>query len=494
MRNKKLMLNTVTSLLLKIITIICGFILPKLMLKTYGSAVNGLMNSIAQFLTIISFLELGIGAVVKSALYRPLATGDIESTSRIVSSAQKFFERLAMIFGGYVVILALIYPELVIQKFDFLFTATLIIVLSIHSFTQNYLGIVDGLLIGADQLGYIRYILQIIAMVLNTGLSVILIRCGQSVHVVKGMAAAVYCIVPLGQRLYINKHYRLNRKIKYKGEPIAQKWNGIAQHVAAVVLDSTDNIVLTVFSTLENVSIYSVYHLVVFGINELVGSLTNGVQALLGELWARQEKTELTRTFEWTEWIIHTVTVFVFGCTTILITPFVQVYTKGVTDANYFQPLFGVSIALANMLSCLRDPYIMMVLAAGHYRQTQKSYIIATLINVVFSIVTVSQFGLIGVAIGSLMAMLYHMVWLAYYTMKNLLHQSFHGFFKQVFIDTMSFGLAAMLSQSFDLSAVNYFAWVVLAIKVAFVWLGVIIVVNFFFYHEKMAEIMRIKK
>ena len=232
----------------------------------------------------------------------------------------------------------------------------------------------------------------------------------------------------------------------------------------------------------------------VFGINELVGSLTNGVQALLGELWARQEKTELTRTFEWTEWIIHTVTVFVFGCTTILITPFVQVYTKGVTDANYFQPLFGVSIALANMLSCLRDPYIMMVLAAGHYRQTQKSYIIATLINVVFSIVTVSQFGLIGVAIGSLMAMLYHMVWLAYYTMKNLLHQSFHGFFKQVFIDTMSFGLAAMLSQSFGLNAVNYFAWVVLAIKVAFVWLGVIIVVNFFFYHEKMAEIMRIKK
>ena len=494
MQNNRLLINTITSLLLKVITIVCGFILPQLMLKTFGSAVNGLINSIAQFLTVISFLELGIGSVVQTALYKPLAKKDAENISKIVSSAHKFFRRLAIIFVIYVAVLIVVYPTFVDRGFGFGFTATLILIISINSFAQNYLGIVDGLLISADQYGYIRYTLQIAAMLLNTVLSVILIKCGCSVHVVKGAAACVHCILPVCQRKFVRKHYQIDTKITYDKEPIAQKWNGIAQHIAAVVLDSTDNIVLTVFSTLENVSIYSVYHLVVFGIKQLVGSLTNGVQAHLGELWAKQEKNELVKMFEWTEWTIHTVTIFVFGCTTMLITPFVRVYTAGVTDANYIQPLFGVILSLANALHCLRYPYSIMVHAAGHFKQTQRSYIVSTVLNLVISIVAATRFGLIGVAIGTLIGMLYHTIWLAYYTMKNLLHQSFHGFFKQVFIDTMSFGLAAMLSQSFGLNAVNYFAWVVLAIKVAFVWLGVIIVVNFFFYHEKMAEIMRIKK
>ena len=58
----------------------------------------------------------------------------------------------------------------------------------------------------------------------------------------------------------------------------------IAQHVAAFILDGTDNIVLTVFSTLTNVSIYSVYHLIIYGVKNLFLSLMNGIQSLIGEM------------------------------------------------------------------------------------------------------------------------------------------------------------------------------------------------------------------
>ena len=73
---KKLVINTTTSVLLQITTVICGFILPRLMLEYYGSEVNGLVQSIAQFLYVISFLELGVGQVIQSNLYKPLSTGD----------------------------------------------------------------------------------------------------------------------------------------------------------------------------------------------------------------------------------------------------------------------------------------------------------------------------------------------------------------------------------------------------------------------------------
>ena len=72
------------------LTIIFGLILPRLYLKYYGSVTNGLINSISQFLNIISLLELGIGTIVESALYKPLAEKNISQISAIVVSAKKF--------------------------------------------------------------------------------------------------------------------------------------------------------------------------------------------------------------------------------------------------------------------------------------------------------------------------------------------------------------------------------------------------------------------
>lgn len=72
-RNSLLFRNTISGLLLQVVTVLCGFILPRAILKIYGSGVNGLINSITQFLQMIAFAELGMGAVAQSALYKPLA-------------------------------------------------------------------------------------------------------------------------------------------------------------------------------------------------------------------------------------------------------------------------------------------------------------------------------------------------------------------------------------------------------------------------------------
>lgn len=99
----------------------------------------------------------------------------------------------------------------------------------------------------------------------------------------------IYIVRPIVLAIYVKRHYKLNWKIQYEGEPIKQKWNGVAQHVSAVILDGTDNIVLTIFSGLKAVSVYSVYNLVVSGVKQLLLSMTNGIQSLIGELWAKKE-------------------------------------------------------------------------------------------------------------------------------------------------------------------------------------------------------------
>lgn len=493
-RKKRLVLNTVTSLAFQCATIICGFIVPRLVLQSFGSEVNGLVNSIKQFLAFISFLELGVGSVVQSSLYKPLSEKDQVSVSRIITSAQRFFRKIAFILLAYIVLLMLTYQHISNQEFGWFYTATLIAAMGISSFAQYYFGLVDRLLLTADQRGYIQYTAQTLTLVLNTIACFLLIRTGATIHIVKLTTSLIYLVRPLVLRIFVNKRYGIDRNAQYDVEPITQKWNGITQHIAAVVLDGTDNIVLTMFASLSDVSIYSVYHLVVYGVKQLFMSTMNGIQALFGELWAKQELNTLSDTFGWVEWVIHTSTVIIFGCTAMLVLPFVSVYTRGVSDADYWQPLFAVLITLANAGHCVRFPYSIMIIAGGHYKQTQHSYAIAALLNIVLSIFLVKTLGLVGVAIGTLVAMLYQTIWMAVYNSRNFIHWPMRNFIKQCFVDLVTILVAVLIASVLPLTYATYLEWLVLALKVFIIWIFGSFMVNVLFYKDKLRKFSAILK
>ena len=491
MKNKKILYNSISPLIYQSITIMCGFILPRLILNHFGTEINGLVNSIKQFLGAIAFLELGIGAVVQSSLYKPLANSDDVTVSKVIASADKFFRRLGWILAVYVLCMLIYYPMLVKQNFDFIFIDTLILVLSISSFVQYFFGIVNRLLLIADQKAYIQYIAQTVAVIINTLACYILIAFDCSVQIVYGMASIIYFFQPLAIHLYIKRNYSLNRKIYYDAEPIKQKWNGVAQHIAAVILDASNSIILTIFSTLTNVSIYAVYYLPIFGVRETIISMKNGVLSLIGNLWATQDLTELQKVFAWTEWLIHTGTTLIFTLTAVLIVPFVQVYTNGVTDANYIQPLFGVLFVIANSGQCLRLPYHVMILATGHYKQTQHNYIIAAVMNIVVSIICVKQFGLIGVTLGTLAAMVYQTVWMAWYNSKNFICWPMKNFAKQICVDVVSAVGIAFICAYYELHGIDYFSWIILAIKSTLSGIVVVCIINGIFYRNFMLKIAK---
>lgn len=494
-RGKKLALNTITSLALQIASVICGFILPRLILESFGSDVNGLVNSITQFLGVITLLDLGVGAVVQSALYKPLADNDTDMISKIYVSANKFFRRLAEILLVYVVLLMIFYPMLVNKSFGHMYTALLIAAICISSFAQYYFGIVNSLLLNADQRGYIQYVAQIITLILNTFACYIIIKLGASIQIVKLTTSLIFLLRPLFLVFYVKKHYSIDKKITYTEEPIKQKWNGMAQHFAAYVLSGTDNIVLTLFSTLSNVSIYSVYYMAIAGVRSALLSITNGFQSLIGEMLAKKETMKLNAFFGFVEWFLHTGTTLVFGCTGVLIVDFVRVYTYGINDADYIQPLFAVLITIANAGHCLRLPYNILILAAGHYKQTQSNYIIAMILNIVISIATVKMWGLIGVAIGTLIAMAYQTVWMAKYDSKNIICWPFKNFLKQCGVDAITVIIASLATFKIPMLSVSYVSWFLLAIEVFGIWLIISIVINTIFYRERVLSIfIRVKR
>jgi len=102
---KKIKMNSIWSLVYTIILLISGFILPRLIIYYYGSEVNGLVNSINQFLQVFTFLELGVAAVTKTSLYSSIAKNDFLQTNKIVSSASKFYRSIGRVLVVYILIL-----------------------------------------------------------------------------------------------------------------------------------------------------------------------------------------------------------------------------------------------------------------------------------------------------------------------------------------------------------------------------------------------------
>ena len=162
MRSKKAIYNVLTNLLLQLISIVYGFIVPKIIISNFGSNVNGLISSITQFLAYITLLESGFGPVVKSILYKPIASKDKNTIAKILKASEKFFKTISYIFIGYIIILSLIYSTLINNDYEFIYTFSLIIIISISTFAEYYFGMTYRLYLQAEQKAYIISLIQII--------------------------------------------------------------------------------------------------------------------------------------------------------------------------------------------------------------------------------------------------------------------------------------------------------------------------------------------
>lgn len=490
-RRQKLLLNTGTALVYQIVALICGFILPKQILLYFGSDVNGLVSSISRFLSVIVFMEMGVGPVIQSNLYKPLAEKDNDTISKIVVSAERFYKRIAYIFLVYIGFLVVLFPK-INSDFDYWFTASLIIIISISTFAQYYFGITYQVFLNADQKSYVQTSLQLLSVVLNTIVCLIMMQLGCSLHLMKLASAGVYVIRPIAQNIYVKRKYKINHSIQFEGEPIEQKWNGFAQHLTSVVSGEIDVVLLTLFSTYQNVSIYSVYFLVVNGITNMFMMAVSGLEALFGNMLAKKEDKLLLSTFEGVESVAHTAITIVYVATAILIAPFVSVYIKGVSDADaYYLPLFGTLLTCAYAAQCLRIPYFRMIKAAGHYKQTQVGSFIAMMINIVVSIVLVFKYGLLGVAVGTILAMLFYTLYVVWYLRKNIINRPFYHIVKHIIIDVIVAFLSCFATRWLTMGDASYFSWVKYAMVLTIIVASIGLAINGLVYRKDFSFVLR---
>lgn len=98
-RNKAMLVNGTASLVQQLVILICGLIVPRLVLKTFGSSANGMVSSVSQFISITSLIQGGITGASRVAFYAPVAKRDWKSVSVVYKTSQGFFHRFAAILS-----------------------------------------------------------------------------------------------------------------------------------------------------------------------------------------------------------------------------------------------------------------------------------------------------------------------------------------------------------------------------------------------------------
>lgn len=484
-RNKLLVYNSVITIFMQIVTMVCGLILPRAILSAFGSDVNGLVNSIVQFLSFITLLDGGLGGVIRAAYYKPLADNNTESISEIFATSNKFYRQIASVFVVYLFLLAFLFPVFSKEQFEYLYTFSLVLVISLVTLMQYYLGQTLKLLVFSDQHGYIHNITQIITTIVNTVLSVILINLNAGIHLVKLVAAITYLIQPIILSVYVKKHYNLDFKAKPSKYAISQRWDALARHIAFYIHSNTDIAILTVFTNFATVSVYSVYKIVVNGLTNLVAGIIGNTEATFGNMLASSDKDKFDDEFRTVDVISKIISTSCFSTCSILICRFVLIYTHGVNDADYYRPLFAIFLCASEWIYCLGLTYNNVIVSVGHFKQTTSIGIIEATINILLSIIFVFYFGITGVVVATVLAMTFKLIANVIYMRKNIYKVKLSFVFKSIISQMITVVICYCISMFLLPEISDYLGFVVVAIPTFFGSLFVSVVMNMVFCHRE---------
>lgn len=493
-RTSKFLKNSCAQFLYQGILMITGFVLPRVMLTCYGSQINGLVSSIGQFVSYFSLVEAGLSAATVYSLYKPLANKDYTQVSRIVCAAKNFYYKAGFLFFILVSALALVYPHIIDENTGLATTQITILV-----FVCSASGVLDFFLLSryralftADQKSYVISIAMMSSTICNVLVITAAALAQQSILLAKTLALVsilVKAIIIVG---YAKRHYSY---ISYKVEPdnvaLNKRWDALFQQILSTVQLGAPTIILTVVSRdLALVSVYAIYAMIASGIDSLLSIFVSGLAASFGEVIAKNEQETLKNAFKQFEIAYYCVITIIYSAAMVLIRPFVEIYTSGITDANYLVPVYAVLFIANGFFYNIKTPHGMLVLSAGLYKETRYRALIQALIAVIVGCILARPLGIIGVMIGMISSNVYRSIDLLFFIPKKVTHVSYLYTLKHWGIMLPVMALSFWVSITLPINAHSYTEWIIVAVLTTVVATVVVVALFMLFDFTTMKKVI----
>lgn len=485
-RTDKFVKNVVGSAILQLVTVVTGFISPRLMLTAFGSEINGITSSIMQFISYLTLVEAGLSNATVFALYKPLADGDIKARDSVISAAKISYYRIGLLFVGLSVGLAFIYPFIGEQSsLSYFEMFALVLVLCCNSTFNFFILAKYRTLLTADQCGYAVSLSNAIQLIVHLIIVYVTIGFGMGVVWVRGLGILSFFVTSLVLAIYTKRKYG---KIDYNAPPnmkaLDKRWDAMGLQIMGVVATGAPVVIMTAILDFKQISVYSIYNMIAGSVATCIAVFTNGLGSGFGNIYAIGDKQLLKKTTEEFRTAFYILITIVYTVMLTCLLSFVSLYTEGITDVNYIVPAFAVLITLKGLLDNFKAPHGMLIHSFGKFKAIKRQTAIQTVLIIVSTVALTWWLGLNGAMLALCIANLYMLVELLILSPKELVDMSIAKNVRQIVqILAIVFGIYG-LSLAVGYQPASYLEWILYAL-VVFVVSVVVTVVVFLIFDRK---------
>ncbi len=490
-RTNQFIKNVIGSALLQIVTIVTGFISPKLMLNAFGSEINGIVSSITQFISYITLVEAGLANAVVFALYKPLADKDNEVRDSIASAARISYNRVGVLFVILSVGLALIYPFIgntTILNYWELFA--LVLVLCMQTAANFFILARYRAILTADQCGYWISLVSSIQLIVHLVLVYITIQLNLNVIWVRGLSMMCLALTAVLLAIILKcKYGHINFKSKPNMKALDKRWEAMTLQIIGVIQSGAPVIIMTRLLDFKTISVYTIYNMIAGSVSQCISVFTSGLGSSFGNVYATGDKALLKKTTEEFRTAYYLVLTIMYTTMLVMIMPFVSIYTSDITDANYILPILGILITLRGWTENISAPYGMLVFSEGKFKVVRRQYIVKTVIVVVLGIAFNMLWGIYGLIAALCVANVYALIENLYITPKHLVEMSLPKAISQIVISGAVLTSGYFISRSIGYVPAGYLEWVIYACIVVLCTSLVTVPLYYAFYRKEMSAI-----
>ncbi|MDB5162505.1 MAG: hypothetical protein JWN28_112 [Candidatus Saccharibacteria bacterium] len=407
MRTKNSLINIVVSIILGFIATIVSFIAQKFLVDTLGLEYLGLNALFMNIITMLSVVELGLGAAVVYHLYGPIK----ERNTNKISSLMLFYKKGYRVVAFVVFLLGLaVFPFLPIIVGENSIHANIPVVyfLFIISVTVSYLLTYKRSILYADQKNYIVSAVHLGAIVVLNGLQIGVLVATQNYYLFLALKIIITILENIVISAIVDRRYKISsnaaRLDAVTKADIFTKIKGLLHHKIGdfLVLGST-NIIISVFLGIKAVGLYSNYLLIQTALSLLFSQLSTALTASIGNLLLEDSKKEHYLVFLKLQFAMHSLAVI---CVSVFFTASASFITLWI-GADY---LFSVGVLAALTLNIylilIRSTFNNFKSAAGIFYEDRFVPLFESVINIVASILLVHFMGIAGAFLGTALSSL----------------------------------------------------------------------------------------
>ncbi|MBQ2285123.1 MAG: sugar isomerase [Clostridia bacterium] len=474
--------NLVSGVVYQIVLIVLSFLLPRLYLENFGSEVNGVLSTIKQIFTYMCLLEAGIGLATTQALYKPVAENDHKKSSAILSATNNYYFKTGIIYSAIVLLIAVVYAYFIPTSINAHVLFVIIILNALPSLFSYFVQAKYRILMEVDGRKYIinnsETVLQLLS---NVGKILVLLLTDSLV-----LIQLVYCVIAILQLAYIyfyaKKRYTwLDFKITPDYQAISQRKSVLVHQVSGMVFNNTDVLLLSFLCDFKVVSVYAIYNIFFSQIQAFITSITSGFSFALGQMF-QVNKEKFMKVYNVYETFYIMATFIIYTLMAVFLLPLIQIYTKGINDANYTNVYLVLLFVIMNLLSNGKLPSNHVLEFSGKFEETRSHAIWEMVINLVVSVFAIIKWGICGAIVGTIIALLYRGTMMIYYSNRKVLGRSIFNTYKLWLVNGGIFALVMVIFFVDSFSGISFGRLVVKGITHC-VWIvPLYFAVNFVFF------------